>query len=187
MKLFLLITLSTLICNHKIVESLTKSDYLYWNSETKLSWADFKATPPVKNRECVNAYMPLLPIASVKNDSMAKVSVFATFYRDSSWVRPDCKILSYLIQQRTAFDINEVYARKIMNYLQKQQGNVIDMKQIMAKYSHERDSLVSVYFNEIGISSLNQDSWENKVDSMLNDPNNSKIDSAIVVKIKRRN
>ena len=158
--------LSIQVCN-QISKSEQQTSYMYWNSEKKLSWDDFKGTAPKGKSDCIAAFMGLSPLINIKNDSLVKVKVFATFNRDSSWVKPNCKSLLLLEDEQNLFDINEIYARKTMSYLQIHSFQYVDMKKVMKQYNSEKDSLMALYVKDVQASVLNQNKWENRIDSML--------------------
>lgn len=161
------------------------SNFFVWSAKRKLTWSDFKGIPP----ENSNGHSAVTE-SSVKvnyrlwNDSM-ECNVFACFFVNKSWVL-DSSRLELLNHEQRHFDLSEIQARKLREYLSKWKKG----RDFQTYLSFGRDSInqfchhIQDQYDIETNHSLNrnaQNQWDKKIDSLLSVYN--KYESTLV-KIK---
>lgn len=135
--------------------SLQKEEpVLSWNETYKLSWSDFKASP---NRSKSAAAVTASGITfgfSVKESNSRPVSftteVYAHFYPEKSWYKPELANNHVLGHEQLHYDITELHARKFRQQISKLKiSNTIkndlrqlhnDINKALAKMQNEYDT-----------------------------------------------
>lgn len=145
--------------------------FFVWSAKRKLTWSDFKGIPP----ENSNGHSAVTE-SSVKvkskfwNDSM-ECNVFACFLVNKSWVLDSSK-LELLDHEQRHFDLAEIQARKLREYLTKwKKGGDFQVYLLSGKDSINQfcNHLHDQYDIETN-HSLNrnaQKKWDKKIDSLL--------------------
>ena len=88
-----------------------------WDVDRKLTWEDFKATPPSISETNASASTNCgfdVSAQSNSNRQLIAVTIKNIFYGNKSWVRMDKSDLTKLLEHEQAhFDLCEVYARRL--------------------------------------------------------------------------
>ena len=115
---FLLLSLFLIQCSAgKLSEShqtYSQDDYLYWSETRKLSWDDFKGTPPSSSDNLSTEIFMSIP-SSIEKDvfNSPKLTSVCVFDKRHSWVNKNIMNDALLLYDQTIFDIHEVYARRL--------------------------------------------------------------------------
>ncbi len=93
-----------------------------WNFDHRLSWEDFRATPPITgNIAATTASGIAYYFSSTELDGEMEVdfTVKSFFYPDKSWYKPEICNAVVLSHEQLHFDISELFARKMRRQLSK--------------------------------------------------------------------
>lgn len=94
----------------------SNDDGVTWNEHTKLTWADFKATPDVKSNAVAVTASGITFGYAVKTSGERIVdfstTVEAHFYPNKSWYIREKGNIHVLAHEQLHFDITELYARQ---------------------------------------------------------------------------
>ena len=99
-----------------------EEEAILWNPDKRLSWADFRATPPVTgNIAATTASGISYYFSSTEVDGRMEVdfTVRTYFYPDKSWYKPEICNSVVLSHEQLHFDISELFARKMRAELTK--------------------------------------------------------------------
>src|ERR1035437_7661624 len=95
-------------------QTYNQDDYLYWSETRKLTWDDFKGTPPSSSDNLSTEIFMSIP-SSIEKDliSSPKLTSICVFDKRHSWVNKNIANDALLFYDQTVFDIHEVYARRL--------------------------------------------------------------------------
>lgn len=122
-----------------------KPDYLEWSSTKKISYSDFKATPP-KNRPAATAEIKTVISYQIQQEKgkVPKMTIINTFDRNASWIQR--KNQGVLDLQQIKFDYSELYTRKIRKEMIAMNQKGIKSKEayinVITKYSNQYERSV---------------------------------------------
>lgn len=100
--------------------SFGQEEEILWSSEHRLSWPDFKGTPPVGDRAAaVTASGITYQFSTLESRNGVEIDfeVIAFYYPNKSWYRPEAASPLILSHEQLHFDISEMYARKMRHIL----------------------------------------------------------------------
>ena len=95
-------------------------DTIVWSASNRLEWKDFRAKPkPSFKAAAITASGITYSFSSIARGSAvsAEFKVFAYFYPDKSWYKPQICDDFVLMHEQLHFDITELYARKFRKRL----------------------------------------------------------------------
>jgi hypothetical protein len=151
-----------------------------WSNDTKLTWNDFKGTPDSRSPFFAASRYRLLYAFNSHYSSENKTytltfKVQGVFIPNLSWVKKDRKSDALLAHEQLHFDINELYARKL---LQKFQAKTYtsnfesEVKQIFMSVSQEEYDLQNRYDRESqhSINRSAQTAWKKLIYEQLSNP-----------------
>jgi hypothetical protein len=115
---FLLLSLFLIQCSAgKLAEThqtYSQDDYLYWSETRKLSWDDFKGTPPSSSDNYSTELFMSIPSSVEKNLlGPPTLTSYCLFDKRHSWVNKNIADNALLMYDQTLFDLHEVYARRL--------------------------------------------------------------------------
>lgn len=121
MKYFILIFLALIALqssfSQDVVRYSSEQNEVEWDKEIKLTWEDFKGIPPSISETNAAASTRCgfdVSAESNGNKELVAVTIKNIFYCDKSWMRPDKRNRSDLLEHEQAhFDLCEVYARRL--------------------------------------------------------------------------
>ena len=121
MKYFILIFLVMISLQSSVSQDMelysNEQNEVEWDKERKLIWEDFKGTPPsISETNAAASTRCGFDVSAESNDNkeLIAVTIKNIFYCDKSWVRPDKRNRSDLLEHEQAhFDLCEVYARRL--------------------------------------------------------------------------
>ncbi len=93
-----------------------EEEAILWRPDRRLSWADFKATPPVTgNIAATTASGISYYFSSMEVDGEIEVdfTIRTYFYPQQSWYKPEICNAVILSHEQLHFDIAELFARKM--------------------------------------------------------------------------
>ena len=147
-----------------------RNDFIQWESTRRLSWSDFKASPP---RSASNAALTSSGILMKfrTNGESVDYEISCNFDQNSSWGRvKNDHILSH---EQGHFDISEIYARKLNKALKayRPRENSIsrDVNEIYKKVMDELLVMQNKYDEETDYSRnfTQQRNWLVRIDNYL--------------------
>ena len=168
--------------------SLFENDsILIWNENRKITWTDFKSQNKVHSYENASAVMAPGLIAYPKNIEASKikeVKIIATVNKNQSWYK--IKEDYILNHEQMHFNITEIYARKFRKELAKieESGAKISPNIFLSlfnKIDEEHWNFQSQYEDETqrGTNFNQQKIWNEKIQKLLNDLDDFKLDVKI--------
>lgn len=93
-------------------------DTMVWSSPTRLTWADYQGVVPSPRPGAAASTLRLLAQPEMGRDGQVIWYIHPTFSRSRSWVIANPKDPDRLLaHERSHFDLAEVYARLVRNYL----------------------------------------------------------------------
>lgn len=162
---------------YKVPDFRIHEKEIYWTSDRKLNWEDFKGTPkPISNSNtAAQSYCGFgFETNQVSILSKAKIFTKATFTCNLSWVKEDQKSrIDLLEHEQGHFDLCEVYARilrkkliekKLTAYNINTDANII-FKNIYAQYL-DRQELYETETN-YGLDRNKQIEWTKKIETEI--------------------
>ena len=147
-----------------------------WSKDRKLKWSDFKAMPPIENKETAAVTNCGFGFRSKRTVFFGKpqVTVSNIFYPQMSWVRIDQINRDLLLEhEQLHFDISEVYARKLKHQLTSAKLNYFNMRKrsesifnkIYAEYLQQQQDYE--HQTEYSLNIKKQKEWIEKIGSEL--------------------
>jgi hypothetical protein len=124
-----------LICLFLIfIGSDSNEETLIWDAESKLTWADFKATPD-KDSDAVALTASGITFGYSVQTTGKRIVEFSTvveshFYPNKSWYKIERSDVHILGHEQLHFDITELYARKFRQQISELQVNQNVKKQL---------------------------------------------------------
>lgn len=124
-----------LICLFLIfIGSDSNEETLIWDAESKLTWADFKATPD-KDSDAVALTASGITFGYSVQTTGKRIVEFSTvveshFYPNKSWYKKERSDVHILGHEQLHFDITELYARKFRQQISELQVNQNVKKQL---------------------------------------------------------
>lgn len=150
-------------------------DSIPWSESRKLSWQDFKAPPHSDPRTAAITASGITYSFSSRamgNAVTANFEVYALFYPNQSWYRPQQCNAHILAHEQLHFDITELFARKMRQRLQETTFSLDIREEVAAIYSdilRELDQFQQLYDVETNYSRdvEKQEYWNQKVAQAL--------------------
>ncbi len=93
------------------------TDILYWSTDHRLTWDDFKGYPSYQHAEISAMTASGIVHYSGCKDGFINYKVQAYFERKESWVKSEALTNHHLIHEQIHFDITELHARKVRKAL----------------------------------------------------------------------
>lgn len=143
---------------------------IQWSNERKLTWEDFRGTPP-KNRgnKIAETFGEIVTDSSYWDNDIPKFIVKCYFLKDKSWTTTDASIT--LEHEQIHFDIYEVYTRKIRKAFDSLNNNGVRDFTIYQdqfnKYLMKNRECNKEYDNEAQFDGTIQKKWIKKVEREL--------------------
>ena len=113
---FVVISLQSSVSQDVVYNSYEQNE-VEWNKERKLTWEDFKGTPPsITETNAAASTRCGFDVSAESNGSgeLIAVTIKNMFFCDRSWVRQDKRNrLDLLEHEQAHFDLCEVYARRL--------------------------------------------------------------------------
>lgn len=95
------------------IKEKNSSDTIYWNSNRKLVWSDFRGTPG-RGTSTVALTSSGIGMSYRKGvNNTIQIDVSCVFYCRTSWVKEEGRNDTVLLHEQLHFDITELYARKL--------------------------------------------------------------------------
>lgn len=121
MKYFILIFLAMISLHSSVSQDVERyyneQNEVEWNKGRKLTWEDFKGTPPsISETNAAASTRCGFDVSAESNGSgeLIAISIKNIFYCNKSWVRMDKRNrLDLLEHEQAHFDLCEVYARRL--------------------------------------------------------------------------
>ncbi|WP_298236858.1 DUF922 domain-containing protein [uncultured Algibacter sp.] len=150
---------------------------LTWDEDTKLTWADFKASPKSNSGAVAITASGITFGFSIKSTDKNEVLSFTTnvnayFYPEQSWYKPERATNHVLGHEQLHFSITELYARKFRQRIGKLKvTNTIreELKALQKTINKELAQTQERYDNETDYSrnEENQAKWEQYINAEL--------------------
>ncbi len=146
-----------------------------WDADRKLSWADFRATPPENEWAAATTASGIsYEFSAIENGEGYDLEfhVGAHFYPEKSWYQPRLCNSTVLSHEQLHFDISELFARKmtgIMSATRFTKNARAEVKAIYRQILKEMAEFQSRYDQETDYS-MNHDAqlaWGKKVEAAL--------------------
>ncbi len=156
---------------------IQKDTVIPWRNTSKLSWSDFKAKPRNTTNAAAVTASGLSFSFSIKQSNIRVISfttqVYAYFYPNESWYKPEQANDHVLKHEQLHFDITELYARKFRQRISKLKiSNTIrkTLKALQEIINKELDQMQQQYDRETSHSrnAEAQKKWEKYIASELN-------------------
>lgn len=180
MKLRIINTVFLILFNLVSMAQENLEEYIPWEANTPLTWADFKADN--SNKESILAHanttykIEILPIEiQVDEDdnvfNYKELTAIAYFFPKESWVVKPTKEL--LAHEQLHFDIGEVFARKIRAEFEQLKAKKIlgftDFQKTYTTYWQACEELQHEYdlASQHGFDKENQAAWQTKIENLL--------------------
>ena len=93
-----------------------EEESIAWSEEYRLSWEDFRATPPLSTNIAATTASGISYYFSsmeVNGEMEVDFTVKCFFYPDKSWYKPEICNAIVLSHEQLHFDISELFARKM--------------------------------------------------------------------------
>lgn len=149
-------------------------DKIYWTSEGKLTWDDFKGKPDVKSKHGAYTYSGIDYTVYTKKDT-GVIEVKSIFYCNTSWVNKALLISDTLLKhEQCHFDITELYSRKfrkqISSYKFEKKTLTVTLKKLFNSLRKEHEEYQALFDKETNHSKLieKEVKWEKEVNKSLN-------------------
>ena len=97
-----------------------EKEAIRWEADRKLSWEDFRGTPPESKRVAATTASGIsysYKTTGVPGRYRLDYEVSAYFYPQKSWYHPDICDSGVLAHEQLHFDISELYARRMRETL----------------------------------------------------------------------
>ena len=165
------VTIMVLGCRGAVKQSNVPPNSFPWNPNNPPNWSDFKGKPRLfSNHTATTCSFIDYEEASLGDSVQAEVTVY--FCRDSSWSMRKYENKYLLNHERRHFDLAEIQARKIREYLQAFDGKGMNDYHCyieLGRGSVFNDSLNRQYDVETNhsINKFQQGVWDRKIDSLL--------------------
>lgn len=111
-------------CDHHIdivpIEDILDDDRIEWTEGHRLTWDDFQAVVPYRQRWTRNIAAITSSVIQYRyscENGMLKYDIKSIFLPDESWVKDNARTEDYLMHEQLHFDITELFARKLRNRL----------------------------------------------------------------------
>jgi hypothetical protein len=145
------------------------SDTIFYRPARKLSWADFKAVPPLRGPSAAVSYSSFAYEGSSlhKRDTLVlNLTLQAFFIKSASWAKPIAKDSYGLAHEQLHFDITWLVALRFQQRIKTMQLTIEDYDSII-QYEYiesfrEMNRLQKAYDDESnhGMSAMAQDRWQ---------------------------
>ncbi|MEO7394387.1 MAG: DUF922 domain-containing protein [Chitinophagaceae bacterium] len=170
MKLFISIFSFCFLTIPSFIFAQNKEELLEWDSSTRLSWADYKASPTPESDAAASTTTYLSIQYNITNKSFG-YKIQSKFSKNRSWcVHKTPYILSH---EQGHFDIAEVFARKLHKEMSEYKFNKKtyqkDLRKIYEKVTAEKEKIQNDYDEETNhsINKRKQREWLIKIEEML--------------------
>ncbi len=152
-----------------------EEEALLWSPDNRLSWADFRAIPPVTGNIAATTASGISYYFSsmeVNGEMEVDFTVRTYFYPDKSWYKPEICNTVILSHEQLHFDISELFARKMRAELAKTRftKNIkAEVKAIYRKINSELADFQSRYDSETDYSRnvAQQQAWNAAIKEAL--------------------
>ena len=153
-------------------QTITSNDTIFWNSNYKLKWDDFKGIPDTTSDGGAATNSGLDFQYKIENKNKLTYSISTIFLKKESWKKTNINDIA-LKHEQLHFDITEIFKRKLSDTLQKISNkkeltkkiifNIFDfviteMYSFQDKYDFETD---------YGRNDKKQKEWSNKIQKEL--------------------
>lgn len=150
-----------------VVLDTNAQDTICWSKDRKLTFADFKATPPIKSEHGA--------VSSMSNTSIYKdetITIISCFIKSQSWIKykNDLYLLNH---EQRHFDLYEVgmriIRREISNHLFTYKNFQKEWNSLIEELNDKYYKLDSLYDKETNLSTNTacQEEWNKYIDQML--------------------
>lgn len=148
-----------------------------WDSEQRLSWSDFKATPSNQGRAAaITASGISYQFSTMESNGVYELdyTVHTYFYPNKSWYHPEVCDEVILSHEQLHFDITELFARKMRRLLSETKftKNVkSEVRAIYRRINNELADFQNLYDDETNFSRdrEKQSQWNKKIEDALKD------------------
>jgi len=148
---------------------------IVWNADALLDWKDFKASDNTSQDEAVATSNTGFGYTLTKKKGSPEGDVFAHFYCQGSWKKPELKSHKVLSHEQGHFDICELYSRKFLEEIEvlKEQDKLTtrSLKVLYRKMNREFKDFQNQYDAETNHSTdrFHQRIWNAKISNELED------------------
>lgn len=108
------------------------NDKIYWTTEKKLTWDDFKGIPDSKSKRGAITYSGFDYVVYSKKDT-AFIDASSFFHTNTSWVNKKLDVSNLLDHEQTHFDITELYTRKFKKLVSSEKFDRKTIKETLKK------------------------------------------------------
>ena len=140
------------------VTELQEDEAIRWDPQYRLTWNDFRASPPASQRVAATTASGISYSYSAQGRSgryRLDYEVYAYFYPEKSWYHPELCDSVVLSHEQLHFDISELYARKMREILGQRtfSGNVrAEVRRIFSQINEELSEFQDRYDRETDYS-----------------------------------
>lgn len=160
-----------------LIGSESNEDTIIWNADSKLTWADFKASPD-KESDAVALTASGITFGYSVQTTGKRIVEFSTiveshFYPNKSWYVKGKSDVYILAHEQLHFDLTELYARKFREQVLKLRVNQNVKKQLNKLHENinvELGAAQKKYDDETqhSINAVEQRKWSNYIEKELN-------------------
>lgn len=108
------------------VKAANNSDTIYYNTDQKLNWADFKGSPDILSPAAAvteSGFGYRMSMNSTGNKIEVIVTVFCYFDKNKSWVKKNMDTEYALTHEQHHYDVTYINACRFINKIRKAQMN----------------------------------------------------------------
>ncbi len=150
-------------------------DRIAWQSNTMLSWADFKGSPNGKGNFVASTGSGMSQSYVIASNGVLdkkRTHVIAHFYPEYSWYIAKDTTASLLKHEQTHFDITEIHARLLNGRIQSYpftSNSKAEVKALYGQVEEERRAMQKTFDKETNhsINTEEEKKWEARIARLL--------------------
>ena len=163
--------------NWTMQSSMSPQEVIYYNSEKKLSWRNFMATPPADNGPVaaitVSGFGYVADIKTSGNKGELNIRVYCYFNKNKSWVKPGKNTAYILTHEQHHFDISYIAACIFIDKLQNTTFTKSNYNELLPRIYNESCDIMNKMQNDYDGQTKNgqvadaQEKWNQFIDDRI--------------------